>query len=159
MDFLSNYQGNDRLPGRRILWISLGLLLVLGAVGTAAYFYVQNLDLKKNNPAANAQKDTQETVAAVSRLIVLPTDEQPTVATVTDPTKLGSQSFFAHAKVGDKVLLYAAAKKAILYDPSINKIVEVAPLDLSDSNAPAGSTNPPTVSGTSTDSGNSSVGK
>jgi hypothetical protein len=78
--------------------------------------------------------------------MVLPENEQPTIATVTDPSKLSGQSFFAHAKVGDRVLLYAAAKKAILYDPNINKIIEVAPINLDDKNAPS-------VSGTGTDTG------
>jgi hypothetical protein len=31
-------------------------------------------------------------------------------------------------------LLYAKAKKAILYDPVAGKIIEVAPIDLSDKN-------------------------
>ncbi|HEX5429454.1 MAG TPA: hypothetical protein VFX17_00010 [Patescibacteria group bacterium] len=115
--------------------ISVGVIVFLVAAGTAVYFYMQYTKLN-HNPSQQASADTQETIAAVGRLIVLPDNEQPTVATVTDPSKLGNQSFFANAKVGDKVLLYAQAQKAILYDPSIDKIVEVAPIDLSAQNAP-----------------------
>ncbi len=38
------------------------------------------------------------------------------------------QPFFANAQVGDKVLIYYKAKKAILYNPTDNKIVEVGPI-------------------------------
>ncbi len=74
-------------------------------------------------------------IDAVGRLIVLPVGEQPTIATVSDPARLKSQPFFADAKAGDKVLIYAVAKKAILYSPEEDKIIEVAPLDLSNTGA------------------------
>ena len=41
-----------------------------------------------------------------------------------------------NAKVGFKVLIYTQAKKAILYDPGANKIVEVAPVNIGDSANP-----------------------
>ncbi|OGN17447.1 MAG: hypothetical protein A3F48_04405 [Candidatus Yanofskybacteria bacterium RIFCSPHIGHO2_12_FULL_41_9] len=63
-------------------------------------------------------------------MLVLPTDEQPTVATVTDLEALKGQPFFLNAKIGYKVLIYTKAKKAILYDPQARKIVEVAPINL-----------------------------
>jgi len=66
----------------------------------------------------------------VGKLMVLPEGETPTIATVSDPDKLKDQAFFAHAKTGDKVLIYAKAKKAILYSPTDNRIVEVAAIDL-----------------------------
>ncbi len=69
---------------------------------------------------------------AVGRLIVLPEDEVPTIATVTDLEALQGQPFFANAKLGDKVLIFAKAGKAILYDPVEQKIVEVAPVNLGD---------------------------
>ena len=39
-------------------------------------------------------------------------------------------SFFSKAKVGDKVIIYTNARKAILYDPVAGKIVEVAPVNI-----------------------------
>lgn len=47
-----------------------------------------------------------------------------------DPEKLRDQPFFANAQRGDKVLIYANAKKAILYNPPSNKIIEVAPVNI-----------------------------
>lgn len=77
---------------------------------------------------AGSASDANDVVAKVSRLIELPQGEAPTVAAVTDPTKLNNQAFFSHAKVGDQVLVYTKARKAILYDPQADKIIEVAPI-------------------------------
>ncbi|HEV8601445.1 MAG TPA: hypothetical protein VGQ87_02490 [Patescibacteria group bacterium] len=119
------------------------LLLLVGAVATAAAFYTQ-LNQLKQNPQVAAQKENKKLLEAVGQLIVLPSDEQPTIATVSDPSKLKDQAFFAQAKVGDKVLIYTNAKKAILYDPVANKILEVAPVNI-------GNTQQPQVSGAQTE--------
>ena len=105
----------------------LVLLLVILA-GVAVYFYMQVSTLKQN-PDALAQKEAETLVGIVGKLILLPDGETPTIATVSDPTKLAGQAFFAKAKVGDKVLLYARAQKAYLYDPVANKLLEVAPIN------------------------------
>ena len=72
----------------------------------------------------------EDIVSRAGKLIILPEGEVPTIATVSDPEKLKDQPFFAKAKVGDKVLLYQNARKAYLYDPVNNKILEVAPISL-----------------------------
>ena len=77
-----------------------------------------------------AEKEVAQLVEKVGQLIVLPANEMPTVATVKNPENLRKQSFFANAKEGDRVLIYTVSKKAILYDPVANKIVEVAPLTI-----------------------------
>lgn len=108
--------------------IILIALLILTSASTL-YLYRQTRTLTQD-PNAVAQQQTADVVAAVGKLIVLPEGETPTVATVSDPDKLKDQPFFAHAKTGDKVLVYTSAKMAYLYDPSINKVVEVAPLNI-----------------------------
>ena len=110
------------------LSLILGVLLIV-TMSMAGYFYSQIVSLKKN-PQILAQQEVQKVVAEVSRLIVLPEGETPTIATVTDPDLLKDQPFFAKAQKGDKVLIYTNAKKAILYNPTSNKIVEVAPLNI-----------------------------
>lgn len=103
--------------------------VVVVALGSAYYFYSEYSALKKN-PDKIIQEKNKKLIAQVGRLIVLPEGETPTVATVSDPEKLKNQPFFAKAQTGYKVLLYANAKKAILYDPVENKIVEVAPINI-----------------------------
>jgi hypothetical protein len=128
-------------------------VLLIGASGAAAYFYKQ-YDSVKNNPNKVASDEVAQVTDEVGKLMVLPTDEQPTLATVTDPSKLKDQPFFANAKEGYKVLIYAKAKKAILYSPEDNKIVDVAPVNLGDENAPQTS-GTQTQTNTSTDTQNS----
>ena len=110
-------------------------LVALAAVGAAVYFYVQYQKTQEQlkSPTSAAEAETASLITEVGKLIVLPTGEQPTVATVSDINKLKSQSFFANAQNGDKVLIYTKAQKAILYDPSQKKIVEVGPINLAQS--------------------------
>ena len=69
--------------------------------------------------------------------MVLPSEE-PTIATVSNIEALRSQPFFANAKNGDRVLIYVNARKAVLYDPVNNKIVEATPINIG--NPPAAPT-------------------
>lgn len=114
---------------RRFFFLLVILFVFFAAASFAAYyFYKQNQALK--DPKKVAEIEAQTVINQVGKLIVLPENETPTVATIKDPEKLKDQLFFAKAKVGDKMLIYTNAKKAILYDPVINKIVEVASLNL-----------------------------
>lgn len=111
-------------------YITLALwVLLIGASGTAYYFYQQAAALAPNR-APIGQQEVTALVTKVGRLIVLPLGETPTIATVTDAEKLKDQAFFAHAKAGDKVLIYTNARKAFLYDPAADRVIDVAPLSV-----------------------------
>lgn len=114
---------------RPLLIFSLLVLLVVGLSATSIYFYRRYHRLSFTSTEAS-QEEAKKLVAEVGKLIVLPQDETPTVATVSDPEKLKIQAFFTDAKKGDKVLIYTNAKKAILYDPEAKKIVNVAPITI-----------------------------
>lgn len=106
---------------------SLILVLVLvAAIAAAGYFAYQYYSLRQN-PTIAAQEEVKNLVSQVGKLIDLP-NEQPTIATVVDAEALRSQAFFAKAEKGDKVLIYPNAKKAYLYSPALNKIIEVGPV-------------------------------
>ena len=119
----------------KIIVIVVAAIIFLGAVATAGYFYTQNKKISQN-PDIVSQQETAKLVNSVGKLMVLPTDETPSVATVTDNTKLTDQPFFAKSENGDKVLIYTNAKEAILYRPSTNKIIQVMPISFT-SNAAA----------------------
>ncbi|MEK7603618.1 MAG: hypothetical protein AAB461_00675 [Patescibacteria group bacterium] len=106
------------------------LLIPTVLVGIVAVNYYYKYELLKNDPQKVVANENKELVAAVSKLIVLPEGEEPTLATVSDPDKLKDQPFFAKAKRGDKVLIYTNSRKAILYDQENNRIVEVAPINI-----------------------------
>jgi len=102
---------------------------VLVAAGFSIYFWNEARVLK-NNPQKAAQEETLKLIGTISKLIVLPEGENPTIATVTDLERLREQPFFANAQAGDKVLIFTNSRKAILYNPITNKIVEVAPINI-----------------------------
>ena len=58
----------------------------------------------------------------------VPADETPTLASVTDKTKLKDQPFFKDAENGDQILIFPQAKKAIIYRESTNKLINVGPI-------------------------------
>lgn len=139
--------------GNMFLWPVMVVLLA-AAIGTAAYYVNRYHDsqnqVKKlaSNPTVTAQQQQQDLINKVGKLTVLPAGEAPTVATVTDISKLKDQAFFVNAQNGDKVLIYTQAKKAFLYRPSTNKIINIAPVNLGNttqSSTPTGTTNSTTT--------------
>lgn len=126
---LKQFMGSNGPAMTKRVIIGVYVILFLGSLASAAYFFKQYNDLKKN-PNKLVQEETKSVVDAVGKLLVLPQNEQPTLATVSDPEKLKDQPFFANAKKGFRVLIYTNAKKAILYDPISDKIVEVAPINI-----------------------------
>lgn len=118
------------------------ILVVVVLAGVSAFLFVQNRNAAAkikalSSPQNAAKAETDALTNKVGKLIELPSNETPTIATVVDASKLKSQAFFANAQNGDKVLMYTTAKKAILYRPSSNIIVEVAPIDLGKGTATA----------------------
>ncbi len=114
--------------------IALSLLITVAASGIAYYFYnrYQHTQVLLRNPQEAAKAETKTIVDDVARYMELPTNEQPTLATVTDVKKLQDQPFFKRAQNGDKVLIYIQAKEAILFRPNNKKIIAVAPISLND---------------------------
>lgn len=121
----SGTMNNKLLPGLTVLFL---LTTLLGAGAT--YYYWRQYSEIRANPERVAEEETAALVREVGALILLPEGETPTVATVADIEPLKDQPFFANAKVGDKVLIYTNARRAILYDPVGRRIVEVAPINI-----------------------------
>jgi len=98
-------------------------VIIIGGVVLA----VHHKDSSSTGPSSQSQ--ITKTVDAVNKLMLLPTGEQPTLAIVNDASKYDNTSFFKNAANGDRLLIYAQAREAILYRPSINKIIAVAQLN------------------------------
>jgi hypothetical protein len=111
------------------IFIAFGIVL-LAAVGVAIYFYLQYQKTQDQLTRSTQSNEQAALIGEVGKLIVLPSGEQPTIASVSDVNRLKGQPFFVHARNGDKVLIYTKAQEAILYDPVANKIVEVGPISM-----------------------------
>lgn len=128
-----------RLQDVRLIAGIVTLLLVGGII---TFLIMDRAELKNEVNQLSAQTKEQASQAdearqlsqEVGKLIELPNNETPTIATVVDAEKVNNQAFFKDAQNGDKVLLYASSSKAILYRPSTQKIIEVAPINLGQDN-------------------------
>lgn len=117
--------------------ISLGVILLIGGSFTPAYYFYTKYQKTKSlltNPTEAAKEETRSVTNQLGKLMELP-NEEPTVATILDYTKLKDQPFFAKAKNGDKVIIYTKAMKAILFRPDTNKVIDFAPINIGTSSA------------------------
>lgn len=130
------------------LLIGLAVITIIVLL-VGGWYWVKNKKALKGETTSSQEKaknDITQLVGVVGKLIELPKDELPTVATVSDKTKLQDQPFFAKAENGDRVLIYTDAKKALLYRPSSNKIIEVTSLNIDQTSQVSTETLSPTVS-------------
>lgn len=113
------------------------VLLSIILLCAAGYFFYQYQKLSKNPTSTQptAEEEAQKLSVDVGKLMLLPKDEIPTFATVTDINKLKDQSFFKNAADGNKVLIYPNSKLAIIYDPSKKIIINVGPINFAQDQA------------------------
>lgn len=121
MVFLSSVKKIFSISRKKLILVVLGAVIISLAIGGLIYYQTQF----KSQKVLGAEMEVKNLVEKVGALIDLPTDEDPVVATVSDAKELTNQPFFAKAVNGDKVLAYTKNKKAILYRPSTDKIIEV----------------------------------
>ena len=111
------------------------VVLFVAIVGFLFYRYqkiaAELSEIKKDPTVLQqvSQDAEKQLISDVGKIFDLPAGEVPTVATVSNLDKLREQPFFANAKVGDKVIIYTTAKKAILYRPDTKQIIEVMPIN------------------------------
>lgn len=130
------------------LWRKFMCLIILVVITVAGYYgwnaikgLRPGLDLPAgqeqtagvNDQAAQAaaQKEILAVVAKVKRLMVLPDNELPQMAEIRDAALAAKeQPFYAGAQNGDKILIYVSTRKAIIYSPARDIIVNVGPVYL-----------------------------
>ncbi len=130
MDTTQGPSKKKKLSAKYRIVIS-GMLVILIMLGATLYFFLQYQKTQAllKNPTKATSEEINALISKVSNHYDLPTDDQPTLATVSDITKLAGQPFFAKAKNGDKVVIFAKAKIAILYRPALDKIINVGPVN------------------------------
>ena len=111
--------GSKRLP-----WLIVALLICFSLFMLNQYQQAQD-KLQATTPAATTHR-VNDVVSKVSKLILLPKNETPNIVTVKDASKLKGEQFYADAKNGDITLVYTKQRRAILYRPSQDIIVNVA---------------------------------
>lgn len=108
----------------------LGSIIIIGLLIATGYFAYQYSVLQKTFGSQKASlEEAHKLTSEVGKLMLLPA-ETPTIATISDINKLKGQAFFQNAKNGDKILIYANAKEAILYRPQDHLIIGVAPVTI-----------------------------
>lgn len=116
------------------LLAGLAFLLVI-VIGIAIFFYGKWQRYRDDPMKAQEeqiQREVDKVVKKVSKLMILPEDERPSLVTVDNKDEINNnQEFFRLAEDGDEMLIYRQARKAILYRPGSNRIVNVAPINVS----------------------------
>ncbi len=107
---------------KKILAFGLGFILVILIAGVWWF--------GRPSGTGSSKQEMIKVRSQVAKLAILPTGEDPTLATVTDKNSLKDSFLKANAQNGDKVLVYVKAQKVYIYRPSINKIVNIGPLTI-----------------------------
>ena len=124
-----------RLIRRHFFWI----VIVVVIVWTASFFELGRDTVYQTNPNLQDQEQAAEILQKVGQLIQLPADETPTMAAIsaTRQAPKQGQPFLTNAENGDVLIVYDNAREALLYRPSINKLIAVGPVDSATPQAPA----------------------
>lgn len=118
---------------RKSKWvISITIFLII-LVGLSIFYFMEKQKITATSSFEAQQTVTKDEVknlvAKISKLIGLPKEEEPIVATIVNVEALSKeQPFYANAHDGDKVLVYLKTQKAIIYDPKQNILVNVGPI-------------------------------
>ena len=99
------------------LTIALSILTVI-AIGASVYFY-----LLYSGTQSQATKQ-QQVVDKIAKAVELP-GEAPTVVTVADKTRLTNKQLADKVDNGDMILVFAQAKRLVIYRPSIAKVTNM----------------------------------
>ncbi len=82
------------------------------------------------------QKQTDVLLEKLGKIMDLPAEKNPIVATINDVETLAStQDFYTNASNGDKLLIFSQSRKAIIFDENRNVLVNVGPIFYSDPKA------------------------
>ena len=105
------------------------ILVIAILLGSGYMLYQNQRSQVKPDLGSESQDDVKKLMLEVGKTINLPS-EDPLIISITNISQLKDQPFFQKAKNGDKVLIYISIRQAILYDPLIKKVIDVAPINI-----------------------------
>lgn len=112
-----------RRPSPKVLLIA-GVMAVITCAALAGAL-VWHATSAPRDPAAENQATIARLQKDIGAVLLLPSDETPTVARLQNVTELNKQEFYASAQAGDYVLTYPKAGLAILYREKDHKLINV----------------------------------
>lgn len=118
-------------PLKVLATICVLLLLVGTVVMTFLYYQARQELLQLSTPQGQQRLSEQEMTVILEQLgkLTLLPDEEPVMATIIDAAYLATQSaFYEQSENGDKLVVFPTAKKAIIYSPARNIIVNSGPV-------------------------------
>lgn len=118
-------------------WLLVGLIvLVIILAGALGYTVWQNQRLRSPEYQAQQQDEVNKKVIEnVAKIFLVPSDTEPTIASIVDIDSLrkANPEFYRDAQNGDRLLIYAT--RAIIYRESENKVINVAPVSISETDS------------------------
>jgi len=118
--FLFSIRSIRRLKLRTII---IAIFLIIGWLG-AIYFYNQYNEIA-SDPQLVAQKQSTKLLVDLSSIMELPENELPSISTIIDISALAGNPFFTRAQNGDVLIIYTQGQQAIIFRPSMKKIINV----------------------------------
>jgi hypothetical protein len=112
-------------------------LLIAGAavivIGLLLLFLLPSGDIAKDGKIT--EREAQKVKTEIAKLINIP-QEEPVMALVTNADQLiAEQPFYQGVTNGDILVIYPQARKAILFNPRTNKLVNVGPVNVGEASA------------------------
>ena len=126
-----------KILSKKLTKLVIAIIIILVIVGGGLY-QAQKLNNATSENGKLTPSAVNDLIAEVGDKMMLPKGETPTIATVTDVTKLEGQPFYRNAQNGDLLIVIGSTKQVLLYRRSIHKIINFAIL-----NTNANSTNTP----------------
>lgn len=139
----------DYLKRNKTKFAVAALLSVLLVFIALLYYQQKQTERLLKSPDNAHEESSRRLIDQIGKHVLLPKDEKPTVATVSDVSKLAKQPFFADAQNSDRVLVYTKARKVVLYRPASDRIISFSSLNLEQKSLPESSQPTQPLPGTS----------
>ncbi len=117
---MANEDGDIKQKNKpRISKLTISLIIIaLLAIGAGGYFYFQY------QAVTNERSVDAKIVERIAQSVELP-DETPVFITVVDKDKLSNKQLASKVSNGDVMLIFAKAKRLIVYRPSVSKVADI----------------------------------